>query len=497
MTGFLHKIKSLARGTDTLRESPFASVRATQKWLQNLPGLSDYDVHHALVEGLERYNGDIRGDTITRIKILRQIEEAGLPLQEKIIAQYLGSYAANESSRHTLWRECHLFWDQLAVAYLPFLRLAVRGGDAGSISQFGTEIAAKGLRYFSLGMRWEYLRGRRPSESAWRRLHKIYRMTEMTGVVFGDVQIEGKKTSCARDYVMTMLFDLATPYAFRSEEIQAVLDILHGLKELPVPETNLRHGRHTHMIDLAGSGGPEKIEDRWVPGGRLRYLDMHGVVLELEERAKRGSPDGVLCRKLAKVIGRAGASRRGPRKPRFGEVKAIFGADAVMKVFDPQRGIMAPPEFINLRDESSKGMGFVLDEDRSLSSGSLLAIDREEGHGAWQLLAVRWSAMEEHHWLLGTEILSKYPKRVEIEWEAGEAGKESAVAIFLPLASITQGATSNLLLPSAAYSAERGVLLRQDDGTHYRLKLGAVVETHESLVRVEFDVLSRRASGTS
>lgn len=497
MEAFFKKIRTLALGADVQRGTPFYSVRATQKWLGDLAGASEYDVHHTLVEGLERFNGDIRGDMRNRIDVLRVLEKAGLPLQDRLLAQYLKSHAENVSSRQTLWRECHLFWDQLAVAYLPFLREVMKDGENPKLTPLSTEIAAKSLRYFSLSMRWEYLRGRRPGDSAWRRLHKIYRMAERKGIALGTVDIGGKETSCAREYVMTIVHDLASPYAFRPEEVPAVLEILDGLAELPVPETALRHGRHTHMIDLAASGGPENIEDRWMPGGRLRYLDMHGVVHELEQRSERDASQGQICLKLAKVVGRGGTSRRGPRRPRFGEVKAVFGGAQLTGIFDPHRKIMPNTEFINLRDESARGLGFMLDEERNLPPGSLLAIDRDEGRGSWQLLAVRWIAREGYQWLLGTEILSRYPKRVAIEWEGAGSGKESASAIFLPLAGVHQGATSNLLLPSAAYSDGRKLLLSQDDGTCYRLKLGGVIETHESWLRVDFDVLSREASGTN
>jgi hypothetical protein len=496
MTAIFEKIKSLARGTDYQRTTPFASVRATENWLQGLPGSSDYDLHHALVEGLERYNGDTRGDTVTRIKVLRLIEEAGLPLQNRLVAQYLKSHAANDSASQTLWRECHLFLDQLAVAYFPFLKLALKGEETGKVEPWSVEITVKGLRYYSLIMRLGYLRGRPPGESAWRRLHKIYRMAEVAGMVLAEVEIEGRKTSCVREYVTTLLFDMANPYAFGTGEIQLVLDLLDSLETMPVPEPTLRHDRHSHMVDLAASSGPEKIEDRYVPGSRLRYLELRGVLQELEQRANeaQGTPQGTLCGKLARVIGRAGSNRRGPRKLRLGEVRAVFGAEAVVKVFSPYLGVVPNTELITLRDESGEGAGFVLHEEHELSPGCLLAVDRDGGHGTWQLLAVRWMAAEGNRWLLGAESLSKYPRRVDIEWEESDSKRESSIALFLPLANASQGVSSNLLLPWTVYSAGRMLLLRQEDGTRYRLKLGGVVESHEAWLRVGFDVLSREAA---
>lgn len=496
MIALLQKIKSLVKGADSQRESPFASPKTTQKWLQRLPTSSDYDAHHALVEGLERYNGDMRGDAYKRVKALELMEAAGLPLQARLVAQYLKGHGGNDTFRQTLWRECYLFWDQLAIAYVHFLNQVLKNDrDPGKLASLYVPIAIKSLRYFSLGMRWEYLRGRRPSESAWRRLHKIYRAAENAEVAFNEAEIEGGKSSCAHEYVMTLLYDLANPYAFGPAEIQLALQILDNLKNLPVPESGLRHGRHSHMVDLSAASGPERLDERWVPGGRLRYLDMRGVLDELEMRAGREGDVLVsgIYKKLAKVIGREGSSRGGLRKPRFGEVRAVFGIDSILKIYASLHGIVPKTELITLRDESSKGIGFVLDEAPNLEMGSLLAVDREEGQGAWQLLAVRWTAAEDGQWQLGTEVLSKYPKRVELEWQT-ESGKQTAVALFLPLASASQGATSNLLMPQAAYQPARELLLRQDDGTCYRLRLGGVVETHEPWLRVGFDVLSREAA---
>lgn len=496
MIALVEKIKSLVKGADSRRELPFASPKASQRWLQKLPDSSDYDAHHALVEGLERYNGDMRGDAYKRVKALEVIEEAGLPLQDRLVAQYLKGHGGSDTFRQTLWRECHLFWDQLAVAYVHFLNLALKHEkDSGKLASIYTRIVAKSMRYSSLTMCWEYLRGRRPSESAWRRLHKIYRAAENAEVAFKEVAIGGGTSTCAREYVMVLLYDLANPYAFGPAEIEFALQTLHGLKALPVPESGLRHGRHSHMVDLSGSSGPERIDERWVPGGRLRYLDMRGVFDELEALAGREGDilRSAVYKKLSKVIGREGSSRGGLRKPRFGDVRAVFGIDAILKTYAPLHGIVPNTKFITLRDESSKGIGFALDDKPDIELGSLLAVDREEGQGAWQLLAVRWTANEDGQWQLGTEVLSKYPKRVELEWQA-DTGRQSAVALFLPLASASQGGTSNLLVPPVVYERGRELLLRQDDGTCYRLRLGEVVETHETWLRLNFDVLARQAA---
>lgn len=474
--------------------SPFLSAKTTMKWLDNLSGFSDYDMHHAIVEGLERFNGDVRGDASNRVKMLRILESTGAPLQSGIVSQYLSSPDMPASARQSLWRECHLFWDQLTVAYLSLLKQALGGAEGGKLEPWSSEITVKCLRYAALTMRWEYFRGGRPGESAWLRLHKIYRMAEIAGVALGRVEIDGKETDCVQEYVRALLYDLANLHAFTSLESRVVMDILDSIESLPVPEIGLRHDKHTHMVDLSSVHGPKVIAERWVPGSRLRYMELQDVLDELGRRASTSEDEQEreICKRLSKIIIRSGSHRSGPRHQRFSEVRAIFGADSALKIFAPYRGMVLNKEILSLRDESSEGLGFVLHEERKFSPGCLLAVNRGEDEGPWQLLSVRWAREEENQWLLGTEYLSKHPRSVELEWDGDNATKETGTAIFLPLAKTSHDMSSNLLLPHAAYVLGKIVLLR-DEGAQYRLKLGEIVETHESWLRIRFDVLARQS----
>lgn len=455
-------------------------------------------MHHALVEGLERFNGGARGDAPNRIKMLRVLEGTGVPLQAGIVSQYLNGQNMPESAKKSLWRECHLFWDQLAVAYLSFLKPALGGAENGKLESWSTEIAVKSLRYSALTMRWEYFRGGRPGESAWLRLHKIYRMAEMAGVALVDIEIEGRQTNCVQEYVRALLFDLANMHSFNLGESRLVMELLDSIEALPVPEIGLEHGRHTHMIDLSATHGAKAIVDRWVPGSRLRYLELQDVLDELERRANtaQNEQESTMCKRLTKIISRTGTNRDGPRQQDTGEVQAVFGVDSVIKVFSPYLGMVLNRETLVLRDEGSEGLGFVMDVERQVSPGCLLAVNSDKGgSGNWKLFAVRWTKEDGGQWLLGAESLSQHPKRVNIEWETENDTKETQEAIFLPLAGTKQGMASNLLLPHTAYVLGRVVSLT-DTGMKYRLKLGEIIETHESWLRVGFDVLSLETTRT-
>jgi hypothetical protein len=144
-----------------------------------------------------------------------------------------------------------------------------------------------------------------------------------------------------------------------------------------------------------------------------------------------------------------------------------------------------------LRDESAEGMGFALPEASALPHGRLVAVSWNPAENVWQLLAIRWSRHEDGQHLVGTQCLSRHPKRVEIYFEGDAPGgtQEKAWGVFLPMTHTEQG-VSNLLIPRTHYRMGAALMLR-DECVAYRLRLGEVKESHENWLRVSMDVVGR------
>jgi hypothetical protein len=145
-----------------------------------------------------------------------------------------------------------------------------------------------------------------------------------------------------------------------------------------------------------------------------------------------------------------------------------------------------------LRDESTEGMGFALPDAQKLPHGSLVAVSWDPTENVWQLLAIRWNREEDAQHLVGTQRLSRHPKRVEIQYEADppDDTQEKVWAVFLPMTH-TEKAISNLLVPQTHYKLGATMLLRDGD-VLYRLRLGEVQESHEGWLRVAMDVIGRQ-----
>jgi hypothetical protein len=495
MTDLFEMLNTITRRRKAEAGSPFASVKATEKWLKKLPSDSDYDTHHALVEGLERFNAENEPASLNRMKSLMKLEAAGLPLQLSIVEQYVRNQAAFRLARQALWRESWVFWSLLAEAWLAMLKQAYRSPASPELKPFAPEIAARALRYAGMVMRWDYHQARNPAASAWRRVHKIYRLVERDGYAMRKVTIDARPTHCAREYALVVLLGLVHPLGYRAQEVEAIAQIIDGYDPLPLPTPVPQPGVHTHVVDLSLSEGACVLDGACVQGRRLRYFALRAMIDHLKslDQTPAGAGDNGLTRQMASLIERGGVSRNRQRTSRFGRAWVAGGMDNILTALadpDTARGRAAMESWV-LRDESMEGMGFVLSAEQVLPHGRLVAVSWDPSENVWQLQAIRWTREENGQYLVGTQCLSRHPKRVEIQLEDAEPGanQDKTWAVFLPMTPTGQGA-SNLLLPHTHYRL--GALLTLLDGdVVYRLRLGEVQESHEGWLRVGMDVVGR------
>lgn len=493
MTDFFDMLSAIARRRKVGEGSPFASAKAIDKWLKALPTDSDYDAHHVLVEGLERFNAENEVASLSRMNSLMRLEEAGLPLQRRVVEQYVRNQSSFRMARQALWRESWVFWSLLAEAWLAMLKQAYRTPASAELKPFAAEIATRVLRYAGLVMRWNYHQARTPSASAWRLMHKIYRLAERDGFATQTVQIDARPTHCAREYMLVVLMGLVHPLGYRTQEIESIAQIIDGYDSLPLPEAAPLREAHTHMVDLSLSEGASVLDGACVEGRRLRYLALRPLIDHLKSLDQTPAEEGNngLTQQAASLIERGGIRRNRQRTHRFGRVWAAAGMPNILAVLAPPDAVKTRPalEPWMLRDESTKGMGFALPE--ALPHGRLVAVNWDPSESVWQLLAIRWNREEDGQHLVGTQRLSCHPKRVEIYFEPEVQGgaQDKTWAVFMPMTHLDQG-VSNLLIPETHYRLGTPLMLRDGDMV-YRLRLGEVQETHEGWLRVSMDVIGR------
>lgn len=490
MNDFFVRLTSISRRRRGDGGSPFTSLKAAEKWLSALPGGSGYDTHHALIQGLEHFNAEHVRPSRERMAILRRIEAAGLPLQADVVGQYVRNQVTFRFARQALWRESWAFWSLLAEAWMRLLKHAHRDPACADLKPDRADIAARALRYTGRMMRWDYHQARGPAGSTWLRVHRIYRLAERDGYASEKVSIEGRSTHCAREYAQVVAMGMVRPLGYRVPEIESMARLIEACEALPLAALTPQHGMHTHVVDLSLSEGARVLDATCIQGARLRYFAMGQMVEHLKSRV--GAAENDLGSQMASLVERGAARRTGQRMGRAGPVWVASGIEGVLAALgsDAAPSPSAFDEWI-LRDESGEGMGFILPESRQLPSGRLLATSWDRGAGAWQLLVIRWVRDDDGRQFVGAQSLSRHPKRVEVLAEdAHPGGTGKTWAIFLPMVDVAEQGVSNLLLPQSHYRQGASLLLRDGDVV-YRLRLGAVQETHEGWVRVAMDILGR------
>jgi hypothetical protein len=320
----------------------------------------------------------------------------------------------------------------------------------------------------------------------------MYRLAERAGVAEMELDENGQKTSCAREYSLALLMDLAHPEGLKPSEIELAARILESLPALPLPSMRLSRQEHSHAVNLATGQGAFKLDQGWVPGKRLRYLDIGSLRAQIELAADALPTEHArnFSSQLAAIIERWGVRRGSPRTEASGRYWVATGMEAILAILDPQQpgGAKPPLETWLSQDVSPEGVGFAVEEGTPPAIGELLLVSAEPEANYWQLMVVRWTRNEEDKFLVGAQCLSRHPVGVRCaSAEQHDQGPTSMV--FMPLLDTREG-VSNLLLPKSAF---RKGLLQKLYGGHfaYRLLLGAAVEEHGDWIRSGLEVLAR------
>jgi hypothetical protein len=288
---------------------------------------------------------------------------------------------------------------------------------------------------------------------------------------------------------------LVHPLGYRAQEIESIAQLIESYEPLPLPATSPQREVHTHLVDLSLGEGACVLDHDWVQGRRLRYFGLRPLVdyLKSLDQTSAAEADNGLTRQVASLIERGGVRRNRPRTQRSGRVWVAAGMDRILAALARGDAASERPalEPWMLRDESTEGMGFALSEPMALPHGRLVAVSWDPSESVWQLFAVRWDHEEEGQHLVGTQRLSRHPKRVEVFFEDGtpDVARDPTWGVFLPMTHTGQG-LSNLLIPQTHYRLDATLMLRDGDVV-YRLRLGEVQESHEDWLRVGMEVIGR------
>lgn len=502
---------------------PATSLVATKRWISLLPLQDEYEAHHMIVSALNLFNSSTEPLNRERLSVLMRLDESCQGLQSSLCRQYLKNQQALRHAEQALWKEIFALYWHLAHGYQAFLREIVSNRGASDLGSDLPLITTRAMHYFGMEVKWRYFHQEGMEPNMWRRLHKLYRISESANFTQQRIELaDGNITTCGDEYLQILLLDLLTPTSLKLTEIEVLDRMLNKWSKQVSLDRAVDAAYHTHLVDFSEGAGASRLAGAGENGDKLRYLSVKGVLDNLSE-VINGLRAGDLpekhnlpfdCRlpkcldllEQASILWNRGAALRLlPRENERRPVEIICGLESLKARLMPGaetiEEISGNPEYWALVNESDRGVGLKIDSpaSESPSIGDLIGVRTLGGNDRWEMGAVRWlTATEEGRVSVGVEKLSYSPRLVELKTVENpliDPGMEmdttpAVEALFLPRVD-EHGMSSSLILPSNLFCAGR-LLDLHDSSVIYRIRLTSVVEQNAEWAMARFDILGRR-----
>jgi len=173
-----------------------------------------------IVNALNLFNSSTEPLNRERLKVLMRLDESCQGLQSSLCRQYLKNQKALKHAEQALWKEIFALYWHLAHGYQAFLREIVSNRGESELGDELPLITTRAMHYFGMEVKWRYFHQEAMAPNMWRRLHKMYRISESANFTGERVELaDGTATTCGDEYLQILLLDLLTPTSLKLMEI--------------------------------------------------------------------------------------------------------------------------------------------------------------------------------------------------------------------------------------------------------------------------------------
>lgn len=492
---------------------PFSNLKVFSRWIRALPAADEANALRSLVASLKIFNRTSQPLGPERLAMLMKLDASGQRFEQIQTLEYLCGHH-EESRKSGLWNDVYTFCWHLSEAYQQFIRLYLT--DPASCA-FGEQIAAvmtRAMRCYGNEAKWRYFRGQPMTPGMWKRMHKLYRLSEAAGLHRKRVAIlhPDDCSSCADEYGRILMLSLLRHGPENAPELEFANQWLGYWGKNVKLETGFDAARHQYYVSLAEGGGPRLVSDG-VSGEKLRFWGLQPLLAQIRGDASdmaRGNTPASISRlvercsldhslqKMQRLITQWTGVEAVPFAANLDdkEISVAIGEAALSAVLKTSvsagwRGAKAClTQLSRPHADNFISLTITLDEDsiESLRLGELIALG---GAGESCTLGVIRSIVPSIGGLINTrvEIWSNSPRPVSLVSALPANSPCAERALFLPCVD-THGLSSSLVLMTENMPEER-IFTMHDRDTSYRIRISPSHEQGEKWIRVKFDVLER------
>lgn len=196
----MFNIRSLLKKDTVASET---SVLDTKRWITELPQNNEFEAQRMVTQALHAFLKSDAPLSRERLKVLLQLDQSSHDLQQDLCQQYLKSPEHLKQGEQALWKAIYSMYWLLAHAYQAFIKDHIQKNGKSDTAPYQSLITARALRYFRMEIKWRYFRHEPIEPAMWRRLHKLYQLSELgnfteTPVKFSDRS--SNTTTCKAEY---------------------------------------------------------------------------------------------------------------------------------------------------------------------------------------------------------------------------------------------------------------------------------------------------------
>jgi len=349
-----------------------------KRWLESLPLTNVQQAQQALTAQV-RALSTAQLPALERLKILEMLKEATIFVQDEAARRFAGKPLPLDANEAEAWNNGIALWQETGRNYQLCLQ-AYREGDL-SIAPHAALVCMRCLRYLGHTMSDYYRVYRQVPGAMWHALHELYSFAEQHG--FARIRVQDSfaerepDSSCAENYIQTLLIHLANPFSLSVRQMSFVqhwLDkwaTLIGLTAQPPAPSPIP----PLAVDLGGADGVVLANDI-KPQPNLRYLDLEPLSKTLRQTInllKQGQTPGQLglgddarqpgCENLLMLLYvqwcRPGAARSEDRRESEVPASVCFGIPAVHFHLSGGQAFRQPGELTSLEKQDLDSFGYI------------------------------------------------------------------------------------------------------------------------------------------
>lgn len=275
--------------------NPLSDPKSTTHWLNELKVRDAYAAQQEIVRALAEFNEQGDFNSVSRLKVVLQLDEGAQPMQSALCRQYLQNPRMSRMIESRLWNAIESFSATFTQAYHASVMSYVAQPNGSKIVAQLPLLTVRAIYHLAVSAKWQHFRYEPIAKKTWSTLHNLYRFAEFEEFersrlkLYDDAEF-ARETSVADEYLRVMMLNALHPGGLTPKQIELADVWLMRWTPLLEIERDYDRERHVFHAKLDDERGARRIR-RPAEDAMQRYWGtdrLHARISEALHGLRRG-----------------------------------------------------------------------------------------------------------------------------------------------------------------------------------------------------------------